>query len=86
MGDYGRMIQLVDLMKLNNACEILFLNYFLLYFPQHTFFFPTVKHGDPVTHTCTHNFFSHCHAALWVSDMVLSATLQDLIVSPFQKQ
>ena len=22
-----------------------------------TIFFPTVQHGDPVTHTCIHNFF-----------------------------
>uniref|UniRef100_A0A4X1ULZ4 Uncharacterized protein n=1 Tax=Sus scrofa TaxID=9823 RepID=A0A4X1ULZ4_PIG len=38
--------------------------FFYCYFPQHTFFSSTVKHGDPVTHTCIHNFFSHCHALL----------------------
>ena len=24
--------------------------------------FSTVQHGDPVTHTCIHSFFSHYHA------------------------
>ena len=24
-------------------------------------FFSTVQHGDPVTHTCMHSFFSHYH-------------------------
>ena len=37
---------------------LLFIN--LFYFP-HTFF-PAVQHGDPVTHTCIHSFFSHYHA------------------------
>jgi len=43
---------------------LFFLIYFLLLFPQHTFFFPTVQHGDPVTPTSVHNFFSHCRAVL----------------------
>ena len=30
----------------------------LTVFCQHS----TVQHGDPVTHTCTHSFFSHYHA------------------------
>ena len=42
----------------------IFLIYFLLLFPPTHFFFPIVQHGDPVTHTCIHNFFSHCRAAL----------------------
>ena len=37
---------------------------YLLLFPQSNFLFPTVQHEDPVTHTCIHNFFSHCHAPL----------------------
>lgn len=41
-----------------------FLIYFLLFFPPTHFFFSIVQHGDPVTHTCIHNFFSHCRAAL----------------------
>ena len=32
----------------------LFLNF---YFPN-TVFFPTIQHGDPVTHTCIDSFFS----------------------------
>ena len=43
---------------------VLFLIYFLLLFPPTHFFFPTVEHGDQITHTCVHSFFSHCHAAL----------------------
>ena len=66
-------------------CFVLFLIYILLLFPPPHFFFPTVQHVDPVTHTCMHNFFSHCRAALYL-DIVLSATQQDLIVNPFQKQ
>ena len=31
--------------------QLLFLIYFLLFFPPTHFFFPTVQHGDPVTHT-----------------------------------
>ena len=55
-------------------------NVFLLLFPQHTFFFSsTVQHGDPVTHTCIHNFFSHCHAPLYL-DIVLSGTQEDLLL------
>ena len=30
--------------------------YFLLLFSPTHFFFPTVQHGDPVTHTCIHIF------------------------------
>ena len=30
------------------------------YFPNT--FLSTVQHGDPVTHTCMHSFFSHYHA------------------------
>ena len=26
------------------------------------FFFPTVEHGDPATHTGIHSFFSYYHA------------------------
>ena len=42
----------------------LFFYLFYCYFPQHTFFSPTVQRGDPVTHTCVHNFFSHCRSLL----------------------
>ena len=31
------------------------------YFPNTCFFYCT-QHGDPVTHTCIHSFFSHYHA------------------------
>ena len=27
--------------------------------------FSAVQHGDPVTHTCIHSFFSHYHAPSW---------------------
>ena len=37
--------------------------YFLLLLPQNNFF-STVQHGDAVTHTCIHSFFSHCRALL----------------------
>ena len=30
---------------------------FLFLFPQNINFFPTLQHGDPVTHTCIHSFF-----------------------------
>ena len=35
---------------------------FFLLFPKYNFF-STVQHGDPVTHTCIHSFFSHYHAS-----------------------
>ena len=38
-----------------------FIIFFNCYFPE-TIFFSTVKHGDPVTHTCTHSICSHYHA------------------------
>ena len=41
--------------------------------------FSTVQHGDPVTHSIV---MLHCKYL----DGVLSATQQDLIVNPFQKQ
>ena len=61
-----------------------FLIYFLLLFPP-THFFPIVQHGDSVTHKRIHNFFSHCHAVLYL-DIVFSATQQDLTVNPFHEQ
>ena len=27
------------------------------------YFFSTVQHGDPVTYTCIHSFFSHYHTS-----------------------
>ena len=36
--------------------------FFLIVISPIQFFFPTVQHGDPVTHTCIHSFFSHYHA------------------------
>ena len=48
---------------LTSYCLFFNLFFIIFYFPQH-FFFPTVQHEDPVTHTCIHNFFSHCCAVL----------------------
>ena len=38
-----------------------FFFFFSMLFPQYNFF-PTAQHGDPVTHTCIHSFFSYYHA------------------------
>ena len=71
---------------------IFFNLFFIIISPNTLFFPPTVQHGDPVTHTCIHNFFSHCHAVSrhkYLSkylDIVLTATWQDLIVNPLQEQ
>ena len=70
-----------------------FLNHFLIIliyffndFPN-TIIFSTVQHGDPVTHTCIHSFFSPIvmphHKRL---DRVPIATEQDLTANPFQRQ
>ena len=45
---------------LDFSVKKLFFYFFL--FPQYIIFFPTVQHGDPVTHTCIHSFLSHYHA------------------------
>ena len=38
----------------------LFKNFSILFFiSQYIIIFSTVQHGDPVTHTCIHSFFSH---------------------------
>ena len=51
---------------------------FSLFFPQYIIFFlSTVQHGDPVTHTYIHSFFSHSQSP---------RTQQDLIANPFQRQ
>ena len=49
---------------------ILFYNYFCFFhYSWFTVFSPfsTVQQGDPVTHTCIHSFFLHCHASI-ISD------------------
>ena len=42
---------------LDFSVKKLFFYFFL--FPQYIIFFPTVQHGDPVTHTCIQSFFSY---------------------------
>ena len=49
-------------------------------------FFSTVQHGDPVTHTCIHSFFSHYMFHHKWPDRVPSATQQDPIADPSQRQ
>ena len=58
-----KFVSLIIHFKLLTHLYILFYNYknFYCYFPN-TIFFNTVQHGDPVTHTCIHSFFSHYHA------------------------
>ena len=51
---YFLKIQLISHLKIT----VFFFN---CYFPN-TVFFPTVQHGDPVTHACIHSFFLHYHA------------------------
>ena len=36
--------------------------YFLIVISPIQYFFPTIQHGDPVTHICTHSMFAHYHA------------------------
>ena len=45
------------------------------------YFFPTVQHGDPVTLTWIHSFFSHCMFHHKWLDRVPSATQQDPIAN-----
>ena len=59
---------------------------FYCYLPQYIFFFPTVQHEDPVTHTRIHHFFSLVILCGKYLDIVLSATQQDLIVKSLQEQ
>ena len=63
-----------------------FFPHFIYFFisPIH-YFFPTIQHGDPLTHTCIHSFFSHYHAPSWL-DIIPSATQQDLIANQCQRQ
>ena len=49
-------------------------------------FFSTVQRGDPVTHTYIHSFFSHYMFHHNWLDRVPSATQQDPITNPFQRQ
>ena len=37
-------------------------------------FYCQSNHGDPVTHTCMHSFFSHYYAVKMLSNAVLSIT------------
>ena len=73
--------------KLQQPLKLLECNsfFYYCYFPN-TIFFSTVQHGDPVTHTCIHNFFPIVVLCCKYLDIVLSATQQDLIVNPLQKQ
>ena len=49
-------------------------------------FFSTVQHGDPVTYTCIHSYFSHyVFHHKWL-DRVPSATQQDPIANPSWRQ
>ena len=48
-------------------------------------FFSTVQHGDPVTHTRIHSFFSHYVIHHNWLDRVPSATEQDPIANPSRK-
>ena len=50
------------------------------------YIFSTAQHGDPVTHTCIYSFFSHyVFHRNWL-DRVPSATEQDPVVNPSQRQ
>ena len=62
-----------------------FILFFYCYFPKYNFF-STVQHGDPVTHTCIHNFSPIVMLCCKDLDIILNATQQYLIVNPFQKQ
>ena len=71
---------------------IIFLIYIMILIFSHYSWFTvfcwisSVQHGDPVTNTCIH-FFSHIIMLhhKWL-DRVPSATQQDLIANPFQRQ
>ena len=43
-------------------CVCIYIFYFFIVISPIQFFFPAVQHGDQVTLTCIHSFFSHYHA------------------------
>ena len=45
------------------SLTLIFFNWFFIVISPNTFLFHCIAWG-PVTHTCVHNFFSHCYAAL----------------------
>ena len=60
-------------------------DFFIIYL-YITYVISTVQHGDPVTHTCIHSFFSHyVFHHKWL-DIVPSATQQHPTANPSQRQ
>ena len=62
----GRMEvrQLISSRILNDFFMFINNDFYFFHYSWFTVFCPfsTVQHGDPVTHTCIHSFFSHYHA------------------------
>ena len=65
---------------------LLFLNLFFKILFLYIYIFSTAQHGDPVTHTCIHSFFSHyIFHHNWLG-RVPSATQQDPTANPSWRQ
>ena len=56
-----------EILKLKIFLQLQFFLYIIIFiFFHYSWFtvfcqFSTVQHGDPITHTCIHSFFSHYH-------------------------
>ena len=77
------LLFLLYLKLLNTLVLVLgiFLYYFLI-IHLHIYFFSTVQHGDPVTLTCTHSFFSHyVFHPKWLEFPVLHSRIP-LLINP----